>query len=127
MAQVNPVRRWIISILIVCLIIAALFITAGHKTPMTNDAIVRAYVIKISPQVPGRIEKLYVKNNQMVKEGDPLFQIYQPPYLYALQKAKAELALTKSEVKMLESEISTAKALIKERTADFKKIGRAHV
>ena len=66
-----------------------------NLTPFTSDAFVFADTRAVTPWVEGYISDIYVKNNQLVKKGDPLFTTYAPPY---------EL-----KVKILEHEISAAR------------------
>jgi multidrug efflux system membrane fusion protein len=66
--------------------------------PQTDDATVRANFVGIAPQVNGHIVELSVHDNQQVNKGDPLFVIDRRPYEIALERARAGLALTRSEV-----------------------------
>jgi multidrug efflux system membrane fusion protein len=61
-----------------------------NVNPRTDDANVRANLIGMAPEVSGPIINLYVKDNQYVKEGDPLYQIDPRPYEYALEKALSD-------------------------------------
>lgn len=74
--------------------------------PRTDDASVRANLIGIAPQVSGPILKLYVKDNQYVKKGDPLFEIDPKPYEYALERAKSEQATLEEKIADLERTIA---------------------
>jgi membrane fusion protein, multidrug efflux system len=58
--------------------------------PRTDDAEVFANYIGIAPLVNGPITHLYVADNQLVKQGDPLFEIDPRPYAYALAHAKSD-------------------------------------
>jgi len=62
----------------------------------SNDAYVSANVINIASLVSGPVSALYVLDNQPVKKGDKLIQIDSRPYLYALNKAKANLAIAQT-------------------------------
>jgi multidrug efflux system membrane fusion protein len=58
--------------------------------PRTDDAEVYANLIGIAPEVEGPIVKLRVKDNQLVKAGEVLFEVEPEPYEYALQRALSE-------------------------------------
>lgn len=62
----------------------------------SNDAYVSANVINIAPLVSGPVSELYIVENQKVKQGDKLIQIDPRPFLYALNKAKANLAIAQT-------------------------------
>ena len=78
--------------------------------PQTDDATVRANFVGIAPQVNGHIVDLHVRDNQLVKEGDLLFLIDPRPYKIALERARATLALTRTEVDGLKNSAVTAVA-----------------
>ncbi|ANY90006.1 MULTISPECIES: efflux RND transporter periplasmic adaptor subunit [Pseudomonas] len=60
--------------------------------PWTRDGHIRADVIQIAPDVSGLIQKVEVRDNQMIKRGDVLFTIDQDRFTLALRQAKATLA-----------------------------------
>lgn len=60
----------------------------------TDDAYVNANVVQIAPRVTGAVSQLFIKNNQYVKAGEPLFEIDKVPFEVAINSAKAELALS---------------------------------
>ncbi|NOV30419.1 biotin/lipoyl-binding protein [Methylomonas sp. ZR1] len=70
----------------------------NYQNPRTNDAMVRANIVGIAPEVSGRIVELHVEDNQYVKQGDLLYVIDPRPYQARLDKAKAELLLAEKEV-----------------------------
>jgi multidrug efflux system membrane fusion protein len=78
--------------------------------PQTDDATVRANFVGIAPQVSGHIVELSVHDNQQVNKGDPLFVIDPRPYEIALDRARAALALTRSEVDGLKNGAAGAAA-----------------
>jgi multidrug resistance efflux pump len=59
-------------------------------SPWTRDGTVRAYVVTMAPEVAGRIVKLNVGDNQLVHEGDDLFEIDPADYRIALEQAQAQ-------------------------------------
>jgi len=83
----------------------------GHR-PETDDATIRANFIGVAPQASGHIVELHVKDNQFVKEGDLLFLIDPRPYEHAVERAKANLVLTRKEVDSLEKSLTVADASI---------------
>jgi multidrug efflux system membrane fusion protein len=73
--------------------------------PRTDDAEVFANFIGMAPLVNGPVTHLYVADNQLVKQGEPLFDIDERPYAYALARAQ-------SDQKALEGEISDERRII---------------
>ncbi|MFL6306977.1 MAG: biotin/lipoyl-binding protein, partial [Candidatus Sulfotelmatobacter sp.] len=66
--------------------------------PRTDDAEVFANYIGMAPLVNGPITHLYVSDNQFVKQGDPLFDIDDRPYAYALAHAESDQQALKGEI-----------------------------
>jgi multidrug resistance efflux pump len=57
--------------------------------PWTRDGTVRAYVVKIAPQVAGEIVQLPIADNQFVHKGDLLMLIDPRNYSIAVRQAQA--------------------------------------
>src|SRR5258706_13649824 len=65
--------------------------SAYMESPWTRDATVRAYVVTIAPEVAGRIVRLPVADNQLVRRGDLLLEIDPTNYAIAVRLAEAAL------------------------------------
>jgi multidrug efflux system membrane fusion protein len=87
--------------------------------PQTDDATVRANFVGIAPQVSGHIVELHVRDNQQVQEDDLLFLIDPRPYEVALERARATLALTRTEVDGLKNAAATAVAGVSKAEAQL--------
>ena len=75
----------------VCAAVASLFVLRQVEVnPRTDDAEIFANFIGMAPVVNGPIMRLYVADNQLVKQGDPLLEIDERPYAYALAHAKSD-------------------------------------
>lgn len=61
----------------------------------TRDGKIRANVIQVSAQVSGRLVALPIVDNQLVEEGDLLFEIDPMDYQINLRNAQAQLAQLK--------------------------------
>jgi multidrug efflux system membrane fusion protein len=71
-------------------IVVPFAVSDTNRYPRTDDATVRANFIQIAPEVSGRLVQLPVKDNQLVKKGDPIFLIDPRPYEYALKQALSD-------------------------------------
>lgn len=98
---VGIIALWVIYIII-----------DNQYTPSTKDAYLSSKTIEIAPQVSGRIIKLFVKNHQQVKAGDPLFFIDPATYQYDLQQAQSDLQSAKLKYQQLITNIAQAKTRI---------------
>jgi len=86
------------SIVLGALATGALVWHINYQHPRTNDAMVRANIVGIAPQVSGRIVELHVEDNQFVRQGDLLYVIDPRPYQARLAQARAELLVAEKEV-----------------------------
>ena len=96
-----------------------------NSYPRTDDAEILANFIGIAPQVEGPILRLKVHDNQLVKQGDLLYEIDDRPYRYALEKAVSDQAALEGQIgdegrriAALESAVSVSQANIQSAEAD---------
>ena len=88
----DPVRRWTLIVLSLIVVLFLYSLIADRLTPYTSQATVQAFVVRMAPEVAGRVIEVNVADNQRVKGGDVLFGIDPQPYAIALQQAEAKLA-----------------------------------
>ncbi|MEZ9369546.1 HlyD family secretion protein [Shewanella sp. 10N.286.51.B2] len=85
---------------------------ADRVTPMTGDARVHSYLVRVASQVAGNITDVNVKNNQVVEAGEVLFKIDPRNYQIALQSAQANLALTGQSIGANTAAVEVAQAKV---------------
>ena len=98
-------RKFIRKMVSVIIVVSAVAITLYvwgmiERHPRTDDAHARANVVGIVPRARGQIVNLAVQDNQLVKEGDLLFEIDPDDYGLALEKAKAALAALDKQIEI---------------------------
>lgn len=91
--------------------------TAQH--PSTDDAYIQAHTIEINARVTGEVSKVYINDHQLVKKGQPLFDVDPQPFIVALNKAKANLKDTQQQVAAAQSTVASAEAELKEKQAQL--------
>jgi multidrug efflux system membrane fusion protein len=69
-----------------------------NHDPRTDDSEILANFIGIAPQVEGPIVRLAVHDNQLVKQGDLLYEIDDRPYRYTLERAISEQATLEGQI-----------------------------
>lgn len=87
-----------VAALIVVAAVVVVWITVkrAENRPLSEDAVLTASVVNIAAQVPGRIVRLEVAENQKVARGDLLFSLDPEPYELAVQQARADLAIAEA-------------------------------
>ncbi|HEX8479460.1 MAG TPA: efflux RND transporter periplasmic adaptor subunit, partial [Telluria sp.] len=80
---------------------AALFVCTKlwqhyEVAPWTRDGRLKAYVVQVAPDVTGQVTKVYVRDNQQVKAGAPLFDLDRARFALALRQAEAQVTAAQS-------------------------------
>src|SRR5277367_2389122 len=65
----NPVRRLTLIVMAIGAVLFAYGIAADRITPYTAQALVQAYLVKIAPEVSGRVIEVGVDTDQRVEAG----------------------------------------------------------
>ena len=83
----------------------------------TDDAYVNANIVQIAPRVTGQVEHLYIKNNQFVTAGQPLFDLDPALYQVAVDQAKAQLSMAEAKKMLAQNTNARTYALVKKNVA----------
>ena len=89
----------------------------GARYPSTDDAYVNANTVRIAPLVGGRVTQVYVRNQQHIAQGQPLFDIDPQPYELTLREAEARLAVSKQDAASGVGEVRATDAEVRNREA----------
>lgn len=85
----------------------------------TENAYLNADVVPVAAQVAGRVIAVYVKDNQHVRKGDPLFDIDPEPFRIALARAQANLAQAMQSSRQDSAEVAAMRAQVEQTTVDL--------
>ena len=94
----------------VILISLLLYFIGDRLTPYTTQARIQAFVVPVAAEVAGKFSKVYIRNNDEVQPGQPLFDIDPKPYQIALQRARADYASVRSSVSASVAGVDAARA-----------------
>jgi len=117
-APANPVRRWTLTILALCVIIFVYTLFSDRLAPYTPQAVVQAYIVGVAPEVAGRIVEVNVVDNEQVKAGQLLFRIDRESYEIAVRQAEARLATAGQNIGASTAGVSAAEAKLAEAIAE---------
>jgi len=90
--------------------------------PFTNNAFVVGNVRPVAANVDGYITDIYVNNEEVVKKGQPLFTVFQTPYLLAYKKAKSNVAEAKARLCVLKKQVEKTQFLIQAQKERYEKL-----
>jgi membrane fusion protein (multidrug efflux system) len=112
--------KWIIGAIV--LAIALFFgIRYWHESSLyesTDNAYVGANQVEVTAQISGPVVKVYVRDQQAVKAGDPLFDIDPANYQLAVQRAQAQLELARQGTQQQGAAVASAEAALAQRRAE---------
>jgi membrane fusion protein, multidrug efflux system len=91
----------------------------------TDDAFLESHIVTVAPRVAGQVLSVYVKENQRVKQGDPLvaiesrdFEVQLAQKRAALASAEANLASARAGIEFVKARYGTAQATERQETAN---------
>jgi len=123
-AKPQPSRRKIVRLGIVGVIAVAALVGGvawwlhSRHYASTDNAYVNANTVDVAAQVTGQVVSVYVRDQQAVNVGDPLFDIDPRTYEAALAKAEAQLALARQREQQQRAAVSVARAQLAQREAE---------
>ena len=115
----DPVRRWTLIILGLCLMLFAWYLVSDRITPYTSQARVHALVVPIASEVSGTVADVAVSNNQYVKAGDVLFRIDPTRYALAVETAEATLQAARQAAGASSANVDVARAKVDSAVANL--------
>ena len=79
----------------------------------TDDAFIAAHTIQVAPKIAGKIDAVFVKDNQLVNKGDLLVQIDPRDYDAQLEQKQAGLESVKAEAQSAQAAVEQQLANVK--------------
>lgn len=110
-------RRWVLGLLAVALLLFLYGVLADRLTPFSSQGTVQSFLIRMAPDLSGRVVEIGVDDNAVVHEGDLMFRIDPEPFQIAVEQAQAHLAQVGQNLGASTSAIETAQAKVAEALA----------
>lgn len=121
-----PAKYVVTGFVVVLAAMASLGMYERYTTkPWTRDAQVRANVVGIACRVSGPIINIPIRDNQIVKKGDLLFEIDPSTYIAATNNALAKLQQTEADVVQTKQELDRQTELYKTKVNDLRDLQNA--
>lgn len=115
------------TLVVVAIAVAAWLLSGRYVS--TDNAYVKANLVNVSADISGKVDTVYVRENQLVHQNDPLFRIDPAPYKLAVTKADAALHEARLRIESLKAEVAQKQAALRSTRADlaFRQTDRARV
>ncbi|WP_375195232.1 HlyD family secretion protein [Sphingobium sp.] len=120
----SPRARLILLIVALALIVSGVlwfirFETFGKYQESTNDAYIQADSITVAPKVAGYVDRVFVKDNQDVKAGQPLALIDPRDYRAQAAQSVAQIDVAKANAAGVVAQIAEQRAAIDQAQAQL--------
>jgi len=96
-AKRRRIRKWVIRIILgIIVVVGGIYLSQmvayslSHES--TDDAFIDGTITPISSEVKGRVIKVYIVDNQLVKAGDPLVEIDSGDYSNIVSEKEGRLS-----------------------------------
>jgi membrane fusion protein (multidrug efflux system) len=91
-----------VVVIVVVIIVGLAYWFWARNRVSTDDAYVDGHTFIITPRISGYVSQVYVDDNQLVKNGQPLVSLDSADYEVALAQAEAQLSESRSTLASLE-------------------------
>jgi multidrug resistance efflux pump len=100
------------AIVLTALIVASLvtYFVGDRLTPYSSQARVQAFVVPVAAEVSGKVVKVHIRNDDVVRPGQPLFEIDPDQYQIAAQRARSDYESVRRSVNASAAAVDAARA-----------------
>jgi len=107
------------TVVVVLLVVFIYHLFADRITPYTSQATIGTFLVQMAPQVSGQVIAVDVRDNQLVRKGQPLFRIDPVPFEIAERSAEANLAVSVQAAGSSEADVRVADAQLRGERVDL--------
>jgi membrane fusion protein (multidrug efflux system) len=97
---------------LLCVFAGVTYYYSGGRYVTTENAYVKAPILTIASEIPGRVAKVFVRENQVIRPGQILLLMEETDFELALKEAEAERVGTVHEIENRRAEFRHAAAEI---------------
>ena len=113
MSNISSIGRVLVTlaVVLVAIVVGWQLWSYYMLEPWTRDGRVRADVVTVAADVSGLVSDVFVRDNQAVTKGQPLFRIDQRRFQYALDQAKASVTSRQVTLDQAKRDLTRSKSL----------------
>jgi membrane fusion protein (multidrug efflux system) len=120
----RPLAVLVAIVVVIGLVVAGtLFFMHSRSHEVTDDAFVDGQASQMAAQAPGRVVRLYVKDNQQVRRGDPLVDIDAADIQARVDQAQAGVLTAESRRDEAAAQVAAQKAGVAQAQAAARQAG----
>ncbi|MEX2453995.1 MAG: HlyD family secretion protein [Rhodospirillaceae bacterium] len=108
---------------VVAALVAAELWLESTRYVTTENAYVKAHHLAVSADIDGRAVRVFVRENDRVKRGDPLFELDPERHRIELARAEADLGMIRNTLAALRAEYRGARAELAEAEEEIRYFG----
>lgn len=112
------IRATVVVVLAICAVYAFHKISYALSHESTDDAFVEGVVVPISSEVKGQVTRVLVADNQYVKKGDVLLEVFQEDFSRVVQTKEDSLGRLAAEKEELRASIKVKTMTLARAKAD---------
>ena len=100
----RDLKRWalMLSVPLLLLVVGGYFWTTSGRSVSTDNAYVKQDIVSVSTQINGPVVEVFVRENQHVNRGDPLYRVDPGSAQVALLQAEAQLSAAELQTRQLD-------------------------
>src|ERR1700691_1007420 len=119
--QRRPLWMWIAGGVLVLLALyeAIPWAITAFGTESTDDAYVNGHVTFVAPRVPGQAVRVRVDDNNRVRKGTLLVQLYKEPYQVKVEIAQAGLSVAQAGIVTAQAKVRGLESLARSQRFDL--------
>jgi membrane fusion protein, multidrug efflux system len=102
-----------IGLVLVLAVVGLYFFAQSMSYESTDDAFIDGHITNVAPKIAGRIDKVFINDNQLVKKGDPIVEIDPRDYDAQLRQKQAALESTKAQATAAQAGVDQQIARVK--------------
>lgn len=107
-----------LTALVLALIGGVIFWLHARNYESTDDAFIDTHMVRLAPQIAGRVTQVLVGDNQMVRAGEPLVFIDSADIQTRVAQAEAQKAQAQSQVAAAQEQIAISRSGHQQALAD---------
>lgn len=102
-----------IGLVLILAVVGLYFFTQSMSYQSTDDAFIEGHITEVAPKIAGRIDKVFIDDNQLVKKGDPIAEIDPRDYDAQLRQKQAALESTRANAVAAQAAVDQQMAKVK--------------